>query len=58
MAFDTKCYELAEYFTEEALVPERTLERLAQTLQDTIDDFLGDEDNFPPPEPPDEWRNE
>ena len=35
--FDTKCFELAEYFLPGA--PAETLQALAQEIQDTIEDF-------------------
>lgn len=44
--FDTKCYELAVYFTEDAPVGRWTKEdvnELAAQIQSTIEDFLMDE---------------
>jgi hypothetical protein len=67
MAFDAKCYELAVDFLDDApgRVTEKIRERLAQTIQDAIEEFLQDADNFPPPEPMfdsgrdrDEWKHE
>ena len=66
MSYDTKCWELAEYFLEdEKRVTEKIRTKLAQTIQDAIEDFLNDAENFPPPEPMfdtgrerDEWRHE
>ena len=71
MSYDPKCWELALDFIEDIeaerkrVVPFRITAKLAQHIQDTIEDFLGDEDNFPHPEPKfdtsrerDEWRHE
>jgi hypothetical protein len=61
VSFDTKCYELAEYFVSDREVCRgETINELAQLIQDTIEDFLcGDEE----PEPSgsrdrDEWLHE
>lgn len=42
MSYDTKCYELAEHFTEDVPLSARkeTTEQLAQVIQDAIEDFL------------------
>ncbi len=54
MPFDSKCYDLAKSFCED--LPRVPVARLAQTIQDAIEDFLQDEDNFPPSEPFDTRR--
>lgn len=63
MAFDPKCYELADYFaaTDEICRPE-TVNELAQLIQDTIEDFLTadareEEVDLRGPDR-DEWRHE
>jgi hypothetical protein len=66
MSYDTKCGELADCFLEdEKRVTDKIRTKLAQTIQDTIEDFLNDAENFPPPEPMfdtgrerDEWKHE
>jgi hypothetical protein len=71
MSFDPKCFELAKVFIADleaeknVVVPIRIVNQLAQTIQDTIEDFLQDDDNFPASEPMfdtrrerDEWRHE
>jgi hypothetical protein len=43
MPYDSKCYELAEYFLEDVgvpVVPKETVEKLAQTIQEAVEDFL------------------
>ena len=52
MSFDPKCYDLAVEFLEEINPPDRVYDRLAQTIQDAIEDFLQDEDNAAIPNRP------
>lgn len=55
MAFDTKCYDLAEAFLEDSphLNTEKRRDELAQVIQTTIEDYLTcEDDNYEPPEPP------
>ena len=41
MAYDSKCYDLAQYFLEdEGIVTNDRTERLAQEIQGTIEDFI------------------
>ena len=42
MSFDSKCYDLAEHFLsdEPALQSERNRNRLAQAIQDAIEDWI------------------
>lgn len=71
MSYDTRCFELAEAFLDPeectfcSMVREVAVDKLAQGIQDYVEDFLNDPDNFPPPEPKfdtrrerDEWRHE
>lgn len=55
MAFDTKCYDLAEAFLEDEphLNTEGRRNELAQLIQTTIDDFIACERGDY--EPPDGW---
>jgi hypothetical protein len=39
MSFDPKCYDLAACFLPDA-APERTINALAQLIQDTVEDWL------------------
>ncbi len=43
MAYDPKCYELAEYFTPSDPKLERMRSALAQHVQDAVEDFLRNE---------------
>ena len=45
MSYDTRCYELAEMFLSEVPIINNAhhADRLAQTIQDTIEQYLGDE---------------
>lgn len=60
MSYDPKCYELAEYFFDDAPIPQRaTRGELAQIIQDAIEDYL----HVPDSEPAgsrdrDEWKHE
>ena len=58
MSFDPKCYEIAECFLEDTprLYNDKVRAKLAQTIQDVIEDFISDDDNFPQPLPPDNRR--
>lgn len=62
MPYDTKCFELAEYFvSDRELCRDETINELAQLLQDTIEDFLTAD--YEESEPSgsrdrDEWRHE
>jgi F0F1-type ATP synthase epsilon subunit len=50
MSFDTKCYELADYFVRaDEICRAETVNELAQLIQDTIEDSDSDRD---------EWRHE
>jgi hypothetical protein len=49
MAYDPKCLELAAYFLEEdSTLSEKIIAKLAERLQDVIEDFMQDDDNFVP----------
>ena len=55
MAYDTKCYDLAEAFLEDSphLNTERRRDELAQLIQSIIEAFIGyEQDNYEPPDPP------
>lgn len=43
MAFDPKCYELAEHFLPSALPGHMLLDRFAQHIQDAVEDWLNRE---------------
>jgi hypothetical protein len=43
MAFDSKCYELAEYFLPSGLPNGRLREELAQHIQEAVEDWLNGE---------------
>lgn len=47
MAFDPKCYELAEYFLPSGLPSGRLLDELAQHIQDAVEDWLNGERDRP-----------
>lgn len=56
MAYDSKCYDLAEAFLEDEphLNTEGRRDELAQLIQTTIEDFIAHEQsNY---EPPDGWQ--
>jgi hypothetical protein len=55
MAYDEKCHELAEAFLEDEahLRTDKRTARLAQIIQDTIEDFIEAENrDYEPPDPP------
>ena len=55
MAYDTRCYDLAEAFLEDWPHLDTTKRRdaLAQVIQTTIEDWINYEhDNYEPPVPP------
>lgn len=55
MAFDSKCFDLAEAFLQDTphIWTESRVSKLAQEIQDTIESFIRDEqDNYEPPDPP------
>ena len=56
MTYDEKCYDLAESFLSEVplagFADERQCEKLAQVIQQAIEDFIEyATDNYDPPEP-------
>lgn len=53
MSFDEKCFDLAGLFLgdEPALFSERNKRRLAQAIQDTIEDWIATEKEEPLPDP-------
>ena len=65
MSYDSKVYELAEFFLEDSenarLVREKHKEQLAQIIQDRIEDYINDGDNFalaPRDDNGNDWRHE
>ena len=55
MAYDTKCYDLAEAFLEDEphLNTDKRRDMLAQIIQTSIEDYIACErDNYEPPDPP------
>ena len=55
MAYDTKCFDLAEAFLEDSphLATAKRTDELAQLIQTTIEDFIASEEqNYEPPSPP------
>jgi hypothetical protein len=61
MSFDTKCYELADYFVRaDEICRAETVNELAQLIQDTIEDSLSEEEDVPEVSDSDrdEWRHE
>jgi hypothetical protein len=58
MAYDEKCYRLAEEFLLDTTLPdvEGKADRLAQQIQNVIETFIKYEcDNYEPPEDPVAW---
>ena len=55
MAYDAKCYELAETFLEDEshINTEKRRDELAQIIQSAIEDYINCEKvNYEPPDPP------
>lgn len=55
MAYDSKCYDLAEAFLEDSphLNGDRRRGELAQLIQSTIEGYIAHEEtNYEPPDPP------
>ena len=55
MAYDPKCFDLAEDFLDDHphLANDRRVEELAQVIQRAIEGYIADEQsNYEPPDPP------
>ena len=48
MGYDSRCYDLAEVFLDGEEADEATKARLAQAIQDAIEDWLADRRRHPP----------